>query len=198
MKLKKYEFAKNSSSKVFLSDYETRTIIGGASIVGDDTVELNFEEMIQVYGSVGHFPTYIQETLGINTAFPSASELNALSIMTFEVRLSELDPFFISFWGLSEASGEEGSSDYVPDSNDNLFEFVYNIAEDVAECFGYSPLADVVVTFRGNLYTALRNEGLSTSTDLSYTLTPDENINRSYTLVVKLGNDEIYNDHVSL
>ena len=78
MKLKKYDFAKVVSSKVILSDYETRTIIGGASLVDDETAALSYNEMIEVYGEASFFPSYVfdhlDQSFRIKSFLPSSLE----------------------------------------------------------------------------------------------------------------------------
>ncbi len=202
MKLRQYNLAKMTKKKVVLSDYETRALIGGASLIDDETVALSYNEMIMVYGNVAHFPSYVLDDLGVNPLDLSASELNILSRMTFEIRYSELDPFFITYWELSSSSSGEGS-----DSSDeggsggesnNLFIFVHNITEELADFYGYSPVSNTAVSFQGNLYSTLRNLGYVTSDDLSYILSQDEGMNFSYRLVISENENEVYNEIVSL
>ena len=202
MKLRQYNLTRMPKMKVVLSDYETRALIGGASLIDEETVALSYSEMIMVYGNVAHFPSYVQDDLGVNPLDLSASELNILSRMTFEIRYSELDPFFIAYWELCSSSSGEGS-----DSSDeggsggesnNLFIFVHNITEDLAGQYGYSPASNQAISFQGNLYSTLRNMGYVTSDDLSYTLSQDEGMNFSYRLIILENDDEIYNEVVSL
>ncbi len=176
MKLKKYDFAKVVSSKVILSDYETRTIIGGASLIDDETAALSYNEMIEVYGEASFFPSYVFDHLDMNPMDLGTSDLNILSGMTFNIRLSDLNPFFIAHWGLCSDGDGSTYEDY------SISTFLDNVTNALAAKFGNGAVASDFTSVRNTLSNTL--SGYSSSFNLSYTIEDIEGVNNAYMLVI--------------
>ena len=58
MKLKRYQLDQLGKVRPVLTAREESSLIGGARDLGNDQVELNYSEMILIYGNVAYFPDY--------------------------------------------------------------------------------------------------------------------------------------------
>ncbi len=67
MKIKRYTLEQLSKSFKKFTDAEAQSLIGGATDLGDGFVSLNYEEMIQVFGTPSCFPNYIWQGLSLSS-----------------------------------------------------------------------------------------------------------------------------------
>lgn len=176
MKLKKYDFAKVVSSKVILSDYETRTIIGGASLVDDETAALSYNEMIEVYGEASFFPSYVFDHLDMEPNCLTTSDINILQNMTFEISLSELNPFFLVHWNLCSDDGGSTYDDY------SISTFIESVCNALALKFGNGAVASDFSSVSNTLSSHL--SGYSSSFNLSYSIEDIEGRSDAFILSV--------------
>lgn len=101
-----------SKVKVVLNENETMLLKGGYTDLGNGYVQINFEELIDLFGSPFNIPERILDFAGVNiTEEMSASEANQLlqEVGIFDIDYGYLDEYHRELWNIPISSLSDSS-----------------------------------------------------------------------------------------